>query len=533
MGEPVAAHKTSQKLATSIAYLSPTSAQRRFAIIVIAFQFVACAVVAPFAVPVPRIDSFIPVILSIVFIADLLTAVLLFNHASVTDSRALLVLANGYLFSALIIVPHALTFPGAFAPKGLLGAGVQSSGWLNAFWHVGFLISVIGYVLLKGNETQENSGRTLSASAIWWSVAIQFGLVCALTWSITTGDRFVPRLFFDDLTSAPLLRYTAGMIVLISALTLILTWTRRASALDLWIMVVLCMLISEMALVTFGFTSRFYLGWYVARTLAVAVSAVVLIALLSQSMRLQTELAHTNTMLERERENKLMNMQAVTASLAHELKQPLTAICVNGEAAQLFLNRVDPNLEQAQSALDSIIADGHRASRTIDDLRTLFARTDKQQEPTDVNEVILEALRLLGAELNAHSVVTEIALGELPSIMGHKGQLQEVMVNLLQNAIEAMGTTNGRRSLRLSTEQRDASILVEVKDSGPGIDRTKLNRIFDAFFTTKTQGTGLGLAICRMIINRHGGKISASSDGGHGTLFQVTLPTSSAHKARH
>jgi signal transduction histidine kinase len=110
--------------------------------------------------------------------------------------------------------------------------------------------------------------------------------------------------------------------------------------------------------------------------------------------------------------------------------------------------------------------------------------------------------------------------------MGHKGQLQEVMINLLQNAIEAMNATNDRRSLRLSTERRGNSIFVEVKDSGPGIDRTKLNRVFDAFFTTKTQGTGLGLAICRMIVNRHGGKISASSDGEHGTLFQVILPTS-------
>jgi signal transduction histidine kinase len=221
-----------------------------------------------------------------------------------------------------------------------------------------------------------------------------------------------------------------------------------------------------------------------------------------------------------------MNMQAVTGSLAHELKQPLTAICVNGEAAQLFLNRADPNLEQAQSALDSVIADGHRAARTIDDLRALFAKTDKQQEPIDVNEVSLQALKLLQTELNAHSIATEIALGELPSIMGHKGQLQEVMINLLQNAIEAMNATNDRRSLRLSTERRGNSIFVEVKDSGPGIDRTKLNRVFDAFFTTKTQGTGLGLAICRMIVNRHGGKISASSDGEHGTLFQVILPTS-------
>src|SRR5262249_15781589 len=159
--------------------------------------FVVCGVVAPIAAPVPRIDSFIPVILAIIFVADLITAVLLFNEASVIASRALLVLANGYLFSALIVIPHALTFPCAFPPKGLLGVGVQSSGWLNVFWHFGFLVAIAGYACLKGGKRRHDA---VLPSAFLWSVAIQMSLVCALAWSVTAGERFMPPLFLDDLS---------------------------------------------------------------------------------------------------------------------------------------------------------------------------------------------------------------------------------------------------------------------------------------------------------------------------------------------
>jgi hypothetical protein len=212
----VAAREASDKLALSLAYLPAASGQRRFAFAVAVFQFVACAVVAPFALAVPRIDGFIPFILAIVFLADLITAVLLFNQS--LASRALLVLANGYLFSALIVIPHALTFPGAFAPQGLLGAGVQSSGWLNVLWHFGFLAAVAGYAWLKSEERGSDFVQHSALNAFCWSATIQIGLVCALTWAVTAGDRFMPRLFFDDRSMAPLGNYVAGILALMSVL---------------------------------------------------------------------------------------------------------------------------------------------------------------------------------------------------------------------------------------------------------------------------------------------------------------------------
>jgi two-component sensor histidine kinase len=308
----------SDEFHSTLVTASPTLRQRRAALAVVVLQFVACAVVAPFPVHLPRIDGFVPFILAIIFVADFLTAVLLFSQTTIIATRAILILANGYLFSALIVIPHALTFPGAFASKGLLGAGVQSSGWLNVFWHFGFLAAAAGYACLKDGEHRSDAVPTSALPAFLRSLAIQICVVCALTWGVTAGDRFMPRLFFDDLTNAPLVHYAAGMLVLISVLVLLLMWSRRTSVLDLWIMVTICMLITEMALVASGMTARFYLGWYVSRTLAVAVSTVVLVALLAEAMRLHVEVLkardHTNLLIA-ELDHRVKNVLAAVSAI--------------------------------------------------------------------------------------------------------------------------------------------------------------------------------------------------------------------------
>jgi len=528
----VATREASDKVALSLTYLPATSEQRRLALAVVIVQFVACGVVALFAPPMPRIDGFIPAILAIVFVADLITAVLLFNQYAVIASLALLVLANGYLFSALIVIPHALTFPGAFAPKGLLGAGVQSSGWLNAFWHFGFLVAVAGYARFKDAERVKAAIRPSALAAFYWSVAIQISLVCALTWAVTAGDRIMPRLFLDDLGMAPLGRYVTGMLVLMSVLVLLLMWTRRRSVLDLWVMVAVCMVISEMTLVAFGLTSRFSLGWYVSRALAVGVSTVVLIALLSESMRLHAALSRANVMLERERETKLTNALAIVAAIAHEVRQPLTRIISGGNAAQRFLKMTPSEQDRAQTALEGIVSAGHRASEVIDGFRALFAKTDQDQQLVDISEIIRAVLELLSQELKDRQIELRSDLtSELPPVYGNKSQLQEVVSNLINNAIEAMDTSsNSDRVLDVRTELCDGkAIRVAIEDSGPGIDKDKLDGIFTAFVTTKRHGMGLGLAISRMIVEYHGGKLTASSGKKGGASFQFVLPIASAN----
>ena len=486
------------------------------------------AATAPFAtVKLPRIDSFIPAHLAIIFVSDLVTAILLLHQSSLIGSRALLVLASGYLFSALIVVPQALTFPGVFAPHGLLGAGVQSSAWLNVFGNSGFATAVAGYACLKGGSRRKEARLPLARPAIYGSVTGVVGVVCALTWGVTAGHNFMPRLFLDDLRLAPLAPYVTGAVVAMCVLALLLMYVRRRSVLDLWVMVTTSMLFAQMALTTFALVSRFTLGYYVNRGLAVAVSAVVLIALLSALMRQQAALSDANMRLEQERENKLMSLEAMTASISHELRQPLAAIAANGGAALRFLKRAPPDLEEVRSALDSMVVTSHRASRIFDNLDAMFGRTNQRQEPVDVNEVIVAALRALRGELDVHGVTTRTELtSELPLVMGHSGQLQQVVLNLLRNGIQAMDAIKGRdRVLRVKTEHngRDA-ITVAVEDTGTGIDPDKLDSIFEAFVTTKPQGTGLGLAICRRIIDIHGGQLTASSNGNCGALFQFVLP---------
>ena len=304
-------------------------------------------------------------------------------------------------------------------------------------------------------------------------------------------------------------------------------WTRRRSVLDLWVMVAICMVISEMTLVALGVTSRFYLGWYVSRALAVGVSTVVLIALLSESMRLYAALSRANVMLERERENKLMNAVAIVAAIAHEVRQPLTRIISGGNAAQRFLKMTPPQQDKAQTALEGIVNAGHRTSEVIDGFRGLFAEGNEEQQLVDITEIIRVVLESLRNELKDQQIElrSELMSG-LPSVYGNKSQLQEVVSNLIVNAIEAMETSSNRdRVLDVKTELCDAmTIRVAIEDSGPGIDQDKLDGIFSAFVTTKRHGMGLGLAISRMIVEYHGGKLTASSNKKGGASFQFVLP---------
>jgi signal transduction histidine kinase len=223
-----------------------------------------------------------------------------------------------------------------------------------------------------------------------------------------------------------------------------------------------------------------------------------------------------------------MNVQAATATMAHEVKQPLAVISLKGEAAQRLLNNAPPDIEQVRLALVSIVDNTHRAGQIVNSTRALLGRTKKGQDAIHVNKLALQVLDLLQEQLKAQDVLVRVELTTgLPLIMGDHSQLQEVVINLLQNAIEAMSAVKkGHKLLRLRTKRHgERSVVVEVEDTGPGIDPTGLNSIFDAFFTTKPKGMGLGLAISRMIVERHGGRLAVASDGTNGALFQAILPT--------
>jgi signal transduction histidine kinase len=268
-----------------------------------------------------------------------------------------------------------------------------------------------------------------------------------------------------------------------------------------------------------------------AAILAVSLCAIVLASLFSERRESEARLARSNMMLQRERNNKLMNIDAITSAIVHEVRQPLAAIATNGSAGIRWLTKTPPDFDEVRAAMTRIVRDSHRASQVLESIRALFKSADLEVQPVDLNGIALGALDLLRGELTDHGVITRTELApELPLVGGHSGQLQEVMLNLVRNAIDAMDSITDRaRVLRVRTEcdGRDA-IVVSVEDSGPGIDPKKVDSIFDAFVTTKPHGMGLGLAICRMIILRHEGQLSASAENKSGALFQFTLPIKSA-----
>ena len=232
----------------------------------------------------------------------------------------------------------------------------------------------------------------------------------------------------------------------------------------------------------------------------------------------QTNLAHVT---------RVTALGEFAASIAHEVNQPLAAVVTNAAACLRWLDREPANLKEARGTLQSIVKDGNRAGDVIQRVRALANKTADQKAPLHINEVVNEVVSLVQHELSSHRVALRLELApDLPAVLADRIQLQQVILNLVINGIEAMQPIKDRpRELVIRTLQDEASqILVKVSDVGVGVAAENADRLFDAFFTTKSSGMGMGLSICRSIVNAHGGRLSASGNAGPGATFQFTLP---------
>jgi signal transduction histidine kinase len=520
----------------SVASVASTPLQRRISHAAMGGILASFAVLYPFALlPLPRTDGFVPSVQALISATDLITALLLYGQFAVSRSRALLVLASGYLFCALIVLAHTLTFPGAFWPTGLLGAGPQTAAWLYFFWHLGFPAAVIAYALLKGGAGASATGRgtdrealpALPATEIVSSAGVVIAIVVALTAGTIVGADYLPRVVLGERTFASLASAVVALDLLASLVAFALLWRRRHSILDDWLMVAVCAAIAEAALVTFAGASRYTLAFYSARSLAFVVSSSVLAALMWEMTRLYARLAIAYRALQRERANKLLNLEVMIGSVAHEIKQPLTVIAARSGVVQRLLRQPIVDVDKARENLGEMERASFRVVETFENIRALFRNPNEAPQPIDVNEVALATLQLLDVELRGHRISVDTGLSrDLPAVAGHRGQLQEVLVNIVQNAIDAMDEVDRARTLKVTTARRDGNqILVAVEDTGCGIDPRRLPNLFDAFTTTKERGTGLGLGICRMIVDHHNGQLAASSELGKGARFEITLPS--------
>jgi signal transduction histidine kinase len=502
-----------------------TRPQQQITVAVMAALFSIFVIAIIFAnVPMASSSGFIPFIQAMMFLTEIITAVLLYTQFAIHRSSAILLLASAYLFTSLIIVCHTLSFPGAFSPGGLLGAGLQTAGWLHIIWHFIFPASVLGYALLKDREA--DSGNSMPATPIiLYSAAGVFGLVILLTWGLIAADAYVPRLILDRTNFAPLAASVSYLDTLMCALAFFLLWLRQRSFLDRWLLIAIFATLLEMTMVSI-ISGRFTLGWYSVRLFGVAASSVVLVALLTETMILYARLADAIVLVGRERTHRLMSLDAATSAMAHELRQPVAAITFAAQAALNWLKRNPPNLEQVETCISSILASGVRTGDVISSVRDLFKKSGNHRGMIQLGDVALQTLNVLRPDLELHKVAVETKFEDgLPDIHADRTQLQQVILNLVKNAIEAMESTLGGKRLKLSTSLNGlSSVLLSVQDSGSGIKENEADRVFDPFFTTKPAGMGLGLSICQSIVEEHGGTLRLSKNSDGGCTFEIALP---------
>jgi signal transduction histidine kinase len=238
--------------------------------------------------------------------------------------------------------------------------------------------------------------------------------------------------------------------------------------------------------------------------------------------QVQADLAHLS---------RVTTMGELTASLAHEIKQPIAAAVTNANTCVRWLGRDQPDVPEAREAAARIIKDVTRASDIITSISLLFKKGTLQRELVDVNELVREMIVLLRSEANRYSISIRAELPEdPPKVVADRVQLQQVFMNLMLNGIDAMKETTGGGELTIKSEAGDAQLLISVRDTGVGLPQEQSEQIFKAFFTTKDKGTGMGLPISRSIIESHGGRLWATGSSGRGATFQFTLPiTAAAH----
>jgi PAS domain S-box-containing protein len=235
--------------------------------------------------------------------------------------------------------------------------------------------------------------------------------------------------------------------------------------------------------------------------------------------RAQAELAHVS---------RVATLGELTASITHEVNQPLAGIVTNAEASLRWLRRTQPNLDEAEQAIERIIRDGQRAADVVRRLRALVRKEDPVRLPLNLNDLVDESLPLMAQEIGRHRIRVDLSLApQLPPVLADRVQVQQVLINLLINALQAMLETSGPHILGISSQIDGVDVALAVHDTGPGIDPAAAHDLFKAFVTTKSNGMGMGLSICKSIIEAHGGRIWADADVPRGAVFRFALPVQS------
>src|SRR5215831_13304955 len=405
-----------------LANIPPSIDQRRTARILVLALLAIFAGTWPLAtVKLPEINPFVPSLAAALFVSDTVTAVLLFGQFSILRQWALLVIANGYVFSALIVVAHALAFPGAFSPSGLFSSGLQSAVWLYWFWHSGLPLAIIGYALLKKTDRAINARST--RLAISSSVAVTIALVAGMFWFVTQHHDLLPVTFVDVHPLSLFRRVIGGVVILVlGGIALCLLWVRRLTLLDEWLVVALCALLIEVALASILSGDRYTVSWYAGRFYQLVTATVVMVVLLAETTTLYGDVARSaarenerrfrEMQMELAHANRVATMGQLSASIAHEVNQPIAAAVTYADAALRWLGAHPPNLEEVREALGLILESGVRAGEVMDRIRALVKKAPPQKDSLGINEVIREVIALTSREMEKNGISAQTQLAE-------------------------------------------------------------------------------------------------------------------------
>ncbi|RXH16573.1 GHKL domain-containing protein [Bradyrhizobium guangzhouense] len=510
-----------------VALMPSTQRHRTVAIGVVVVMLAVSALVAPFVNrQIGKIDSFLPVVQTVTSAADLLTATLLLAQYSVQPHRALLVVAGGYIFAGSFAFLQTLSFPGSYAPNGLIGDVYNTPAWFFVLWYTTFPLSILVYALLKDRGGGSRFSTTASMATTLISV---FAAIALLSWVAIAETRRLPSFFTTGLMLQTSLsnQFNIGLSLL-GCFVLLVLFVRRRTVLDLWLMVTLFAALPNFLVAAYEGSARFSVGWYTARGFALIASCMLLSVLVTEMIVLYSRLASALVMQRRERSNRFVSIDAATAAIAHEIGSPLGAITLNANTARQMLAAQPRRLDEVNAILRNIEEDSLRVNATITSVRELFKGAVDRPATISLEGIARQVLRLLQHELqfNGMLVATDFRV-EMSLVRADPIQLQQVILNLFKNAIEAMASTslNGRR-LNIATrlDERSSFVLLSVQDTGRGVPPQHHDRIFDAFFTTKPSGMGLGLAICRTIIERYGGRLVLAKSSPQGSTFEIALP---------
>jgi signal transduction histidine kinase/CheY-like chemotaxis protein len=564
--------------ATLLSTWPASPGERRFALVVVLLSAALFAAAAPFAKQaLPQIQAFIPGYEAALVVTDLITAVLLFGQFRIARSSAVLVLATGYSFTALSTIAHALSFPGLFAPGGLLGAGPQSTAWLYMFWHGGFPLFVIAYAALRGSKREAMPVSVTGAPAIFGAAVAVTVVVIGFAALALYGHDALPAIMAGN-------RYTPAMIGVVSTVwlsslsALLLLWRRRPhSVLDLWLMVVMCAWLFDIALSAGLNAGRFDLGFYAGRLYGLLAASFVLAVLLLENgllyarltaahaeerqraadlqqatgrlESLNAQLGDSNLLLQEQTQHKTEFL----ANMSHELRAPLNAII--GFAELLRIGRGGDADNQRDFAAH-IYRSGQHLLSLINDILDLSkieaGKVEITLEPIQLEPALADAVALLANQAVAKGIgLRADPRGAVGAFVADPRRLKQILLNLLSNAVK-FAPQGGQVTLRTDLVDRQRAetglpgfadgvrlplpatdferfVEISVTDDGIGIAADDMRQLFTPFTqiankTPKVEGTGLGLSVVYRLAQLHGGTVAVTSERGKGSCFTAWLP---------